>query len=143
LVPWSGQNALIRRIFQLVEAMKEDLVMEWTPEQDAQLTEMHRKRLSVRFVADWMRWPAAAVRLRLIELGLVKPLTARGSSVVVRTARPATGNGQPRHAATSQAADLDDDDDDDLRAQPGCPRGHLIPEAKIAALYSGTGGDYR
>jgi hypothetical protein len=134
---------LARRIFQLVEAMKEDLVMEWTPEQDAQLTEMHRKRLSVRFVADWMRWPAAAVRLRLIELGLVKPLTARASSVVVRTAQhPGAADSQPRRAA-NPTAELDDDEEDELRAQPGCPRGHLIPEAKIAALYSGTGSDYR
>ena len=123
--------------------MKEDLVMEWTPEQDAQLTEMHRKRLSVRFVADWMRWPAAAVRLRLIELGLVKPLTARAASVVVRTAQqPGAADSQPRRAA-SPTAELDDDEEDELRAQPGCPRGHLIPEAKIAALYSGTGSDYR
>jgi hypothetical protein len=119
--------------------------MEWTPEQDAQLIEMHRKRLSVRFVADWMRWPAAAVRLRLIELGLVKPLSSRAHSVVARSAQPVAAPPSgvvSRQAAPSAVADLDDEDDD-LRGRPGCPRGHLVSEAKISALYNAAGGDYR
>jgi hypothetical protein len=109
--------------------------MEWTPENDAKLTEMHAKRLSVRFIADWMRWPAAAVRARLIELGLTKPMTPRASAVVARAAGPV------RAAAE---IDLDrEDDEDDLRGRPGCPRGHLLPEAKIAELYNSVGGSYR
>jgi hypothetical protein len=115
--------------------------MEWTPEKDAQLTEMHRKRLSVRFIADWMRWPAASVRLRLIELGLVKPLSSRASSVVSRASQPSAA-GSSRQA-TAPVLELEDDDEEDLRARPGCPRGHLLPEAKIAALYSASGGSYR
>jgi hypothetical protein len=116
--------------------------MEWTPEKDAQLIEMHRKRLSVRFVADWMRWPASSVRLRLLELGLTKPLTSRATSVVARAAKSTSSAAPlPHHAAPPAGDDLDDDDD--LRARPGCPRGHLVPEAKIAALYSSVGGNYR
>src|SRR5712664_501530 len=114
--------------------------MEWTPEKDAQLIEMHRKRLSVRFVADWMRWPAAAVRLRLLELGLTKPLSPRATSVVARAAKPANDSAPQQHRTASPEAD-DLDDDDDLRGRPGCPRGHLVPEAKIAALYNAVGGN--
>ena len=114
--------------------------MEWTPEKDAQLAEMHKKRLSVRFIADWMRWPASAVRLRLIELGLVKPLSSRANSVVSRAAQPAAG---AFRQAAAPVLELEDDDEEDLRARPGCPRGHLLPEAKIAALYSACGGSYR
>jgi hypothetical protein len=111
--------------------------MEWTPAQDLQLTEMHRKRLSVRFIADWMRWPAPSVRARLIELGLTQPMSARGASIVSRAAQsPAT-----HHAQLPVAEDRDEDDE--LRELPGCPRGHLLPEAKIAALYNAAGQDYR
>jgi hypothetical protein len=112
-------------------------MMEWTQSQDLQLTEMHRKRLSVRFIADWMRWPAPAVRLRLVELGLTQPLSARGASVVSR----ATQSPMTHHMQVPVSDDRDEDDE--LRELPGCPRGHLLPEAKIAALYSGTGQDYR
>jgi hypothetical protein len=115
--------------------------MEWTPEKDAQLAEMHKKRLSVRFIADWMRWPAAAVRLRLVELGLVKPLSSKANSVVARAAKPAAVSVSSQDAVCLLA--IDDDDEEDLRARPGCPRGHLLPEAKIAALYSASGGSYR
>jgi hypothetical protein len=117
--------------------------MEWTPEKDAQLTEMHRKRLSVRFVADWMRWPAASVRLRLVELGLTKPLSSRAASVVTRAAKPAHSAAPLAHHTAPIAVADDLDDDDDLRGRPGCPRGHLVPEAKIAALYNAAGGTYR
>ncbi len=111
--------------------------MEWTPSQDLQLTEMHRKRLSVRFIADWMRWPAPAVRVRLVELGLTQPLSARGASVVSRATQSTTTH-------HSQAAQADDrDEDDELRELPGCPRGHLLPESKITALYNAAGQDYR
>lgn len=114
--------------------------MEWTPDQDLQLTDMYRKRLSVRFIADWMRWPAAAVRARLIELGLTLPLSSRATSVVSRANQPA-GPAASRHSQADAAEDPDEDDE--LRASPGCPRGHLLPEAKIAALYSAVGQNYR
>jgi hypothetical protein len=116
--------------------------MEWTPEKDAQLTEMHRKRLSVRFIADWMRWPASAVRLRLVELGLVKPLSSRANPVVARAAQPAAPR-MPRQIGAPIVDLADDDDDEEMRVRPGCPRGHLVSEAKIAALYSAAGGTYR
>ena len=115
--------------------------MEWTPEKDAQLAEMHKKRLSVRFIADWMRWPAAAVRLRLVELGLVKPLSSRANSVVARAVKPAAVSVSSPDAVC--VLEIDDDEEEDMRARPGCPRGHLLPEAKIAALYSASGGSYR
>jgi hypothetical protein len=103
---------------------------------------MHRKRLSVRFIADWMRWPASAVRLRLVELGLVKPLSSRANTVVARATQPAAPRA-PRQI-TGPIIDLaDDDDDEEMRVRPGCPRGHLVSEAKIAALYSAAGGTYR
>jgi hypothetical protein len=111
--------------------------MEWTASQDLQLTEMHRKRLSVRFIADWMRWPAPAVRLRLVELGLTQPLSARASTIVARAAHP----GAPHHGQASPGDDREEDDE--LRELPGCPRGHLLPESKIAALYNAVGQDYR
>jgi hypothetical protein len=111
--------------------------MEWTPSQDLQLTEMHRKRLSVRFIADWMRWPAPAVRVRLVELGLTQPLSARGASVVSRAVQSS-----PTHHGQVSSND-ERDEDDELRELPGCPRGHLLPEAKIAALYNAAGQDYR
>jgi hypothetical protein len=98
---------------------------------------MHRKRLSVRFIADWMRWPAPAVRVRLVELGLTQPLSARGSSVVSRATQSTT-----IHHAQPATSD-DHDEDDELRELPGCPRGHLLSEAKIAALYNAAGQDYR
>jgi len=43
----------------------------------------------------------------------------------------------------AEAAEFDDDEDGDLRASRGCPRGHLVSEAKIAALYRSAGADYR
>ena len=115
--------------------------MEWTPEKDAQLTEMHKKRLSVRFIADWMRWPASSVRLRLVELGLVKPLSSRANAVVARAAKPAASC--PSRQGEAPTLEIEDDDEEDLRGRPGCPRGHLVSEAKIAALYSAAGGSYR
>jgi hypothetical protein len=58
--------------------------MEWTPEKDAQLTELFKKRLGIRFISSWTRWPAPAIRLRLVELGLTSPLSRRGAALVAR-----------------------------------------------------------
>jgi hypothetical protein len=117
--------------------MMEDLDMEWTLENDAKLTEMFKKRLSTRFIADWMRWPAAAVRTRLVELGLTKPMSSRAAAVVAKAAQP-----QATAHRADQAAEDDRDEDDEMRASPGCPRGHLMSESRIAALYSAAGGSY-
>jgi len=35
------------------------------------------------------------------------------------------------------------EDEVELKSSPGCPRGHLLSEAKIAALYRRAGADYR
>ncbi|HZS85196.1 MAG TPA: hypothetical protein VFA50_20140 [Stellaceae bacterium] len=114
--------------------------MAWTQEDDAKLSELHAKRLGVRFISVWLRQPAAAVRTRLVELGLEKPLSAKASKVMARAQKPAAGATRVEEAEND---DLDDDEDGDLRASRGCPRGHLLSEAKIAALYRSAGCDYR
>jgi len=48
------------------------MAMIWTAQADGQLMELHAKRVSPAFIASWMRWPPAAVRARMVELGLVK-----------------------------------------------------------------------
>jgi hypothetical protein len=120
--------------------------MEWTPEKDAQLTELFKKRLGIRFISSWTRWPAPAIRTRLVELGLASPLSRRGAALVARApqAQPeAVALRQAREVVELQAMDDDDEDEGDLRASRGCPRGHLLSEAKIAALYRNVGRDYR
>lgn len=114
--------------------------MVWTAEEDAKLVELHAKRLGVRFISVWLRQPAAAIRARLVELGIEKPLSLRANQVIgrVKKAAPVT-----MRSDESEAAELDDDEDGDLRASRGCPRGHLVSEAKIAALYRSAGADYR
>jgi len=107
--------------------------MEWTPEKDAQLTEMHRKRLSVRFVADWMRWPPLPSVSAFLELGLNKPLTARASSVVARAAQPAESAPTPHRVAAPVLDDLDDDDED-LRARPGARAVISFPKPRSPPL---------
>jgi hypothetical protein len=119
--------------------------MEWTPENDAQLTELFKKRLGIRFISSWARWPAPAIRIRLVELGLTSPLTRRGATLVARAPQVVSETAPLRQAR--ELADLedssDDEDEGDLRASRGCPRGHLVSEAKIAALYRTVGRDYR
>ncbi|MDB5405598.1 MAG: hypothetical protein JWL84_510 [Rhodospirillales bacterium] len=120
--------------------------MEWTPENDAQLTELFKKRLGIRFISSWTRWPAPAIRLRLVELGLASPLSRRGAALVARAPQAASETAplrQVRELAELEAMDDDDEDEGDLRASRGCPRGHLVSEAKIAALYRTVGRDYR
>src|SRR5258708_7648302 len=112
--------------------------MVWTPEMDAQLTELHRKRLSLAFITTWMRWSAPAVRARLVELGLVKKPSPKAASLIARTATRSIDTSD-----TVEAEDRSDDEDEDLRAAPGCPAGHLMPEARITELYQSTGRDYR
>jgi hypothetical protein len=113
--------------------------MEWTMEADQRLAELHAKRVSPAFIASWMRWPAPAVRSRLVELGLVKPLSQRGAAITAAATRP-------RSQATARVVEVlveAVDDDADLKTSPGCPRGHLMTESKIAALYRRAGCSYR
>jgi len=112
--------------------------MVWTPEMDAQLTELHRKRLSLAFITTWMRWPAPAVRARLVELGLVKKPSPKAASLLARTASRSI-----EQCDIAEPTDRGEDEDEDLRAAPGCPAGHLMPEARIAELYQSTGRNYR
>jgi hypothetical protein len=141
--------------------------MEWTPETDAKLTELHKKRLGMPFISSWTHWPSSDIRLRLIELGLTPAVPERvlrvrtdrgkpggtGSAAVPKSRSSKAGNteiskesflsvGALVHEA--HAVSLDDDGDDgDLFEQHGCPRGYLMSEATIAALYQGLGRDYR
>src|ERR1700731_2991281 len=111
--------------------------MEWTDETDGRLRELHAKRVSPTFIANWMRWPAPAVRARLITLGLAKPVPSRSASNTSVAANS---------LASLEAAEARDDAFDDqagLKKLPDCPRGHLLSEVKIAALYRGAGRDYR
>ncbi len=118
--------------------------MAWTQEEDTKLTELHGKRLGVRFISVWLRQPAAQVRCRLIELGLEKPLSTKASQTVARTKKQVDALATAAATAPEPAIDDGDDEDDgDLRASRGCPRGHLISEAQIAALYQSAGCDYR
>ena len=113
--------------------------MEWTTEMDARLRELHAKRVSPAFIASWMHWPAGSVRARLVELGLSKSLSARGAAITAAAAKPRS------HAASSAVETLAEavDEDADLKTAPGCPRGHLVSEARIAALYQRVGCSYR
>jgi hypothetical protein len=117
--------------------------MAWTLEEDAKLSELHTKRLGVRFISVWLRQPAAAVRARLIELGLEKPLSAKAEQVIARVKKPVAEAAPTETVAEPPINDSDDDDEGELRAVRGCPRGHLLSEAKIAALYRSAGCDYR
>ena len=117
--------------------------MAWTQEEDTKLTELHGKRLGVRFISVWLRQPAAHVRSRLIELGLEKPLSAKASQTVARTKKQVDALAAAATAPEPEINESDDEDDGDLRASRGCPRGHLISEAQIAALYQSAGCDYR
>ena len=113
--------------------------MEWTVEADQKLTELHAKRVSPAFIASWMRWPAPAVRARLVDLGLVKPLSQRAAATIAAATKPRSQ--LAAHAVEALADAIDEDQD--LRTSPGCPRGHLVSEARIAALYRRAGCSYR
>src|SRR6185369_11069380 len=110
--------------------------MNWTAEQDGQLRVLHAKRVGVAVIGSWMRWPSSAVRARLVELGVAKPLSPRATSITqaakVRKTAAAHPSATPR-AVEPRRNTLDDEQD--LKTNPGCPRGHLLSESQIAALY--------
>jgi len=117
--------------------------MDWTPEQDGQLRALHAKRVSMSFIASWMRWPPAAVRARVIELGLAKPRSSEATAII--DAAKAKSIAAKSSAALRAVGTLRDalDEEEDMKAMPGCPRGYLFSETKIAALYRAAGSDYR
>jgi len=120
--------------------------MEWTEERDEQLRALHTKRVSPSFIASWMRWPPSAVRARLIELGLVKPLSPKATSIVeaVKARSPAAKPAAQSPDQLCGAESLHDAlaDEKELKTNPGCPRGHLLSESQIAALYRAAGCNY-
>jgi hypothetical protein len=117
--------------------------MDWTVEQDEQLKALHAKRVGPLFIASWMRWPPSAVRARLIELGLTKPLTPRATAITEAAKARRSVVAQPS-ATLCDVESLDDavDDEQELKTRPGCPRGHLLSESQIAALYRAASCNY-
>jgi hypothetical protein len=141
-------------------------MMEWTPDTDAKLTELHNRRLGMRFISSWTHWPSDEIRLRLVELGLTPAVKGRVVPVADRrqsgSKRPATvakaGTATAGISAIHEGRLLsagvrlldghvaapDDDGDDGARREPrGCPRGYLKTEAHISAPYRRLGRDYR
>jgi hypothetical protein len=95
--------------------------MEWTPANDAELKKLYEKRLSIAFIATWMRREGSDVRHRLQALGLSK---ARGAA-----------------AAPTVAAEQDDPDED-FPQRRGKHKGHLMTDEAIGALYRRAGRNY-
>src|SRR5437764_15491654 len=96
--------------------------MQWTPELDKAITDLHAKRLGNAFIAKWLRLNPSHVRARLIELGLLKSRSAAA-------ARAAAGTQTVAAASHDQASPetVGDDDEDDMVSLDGCPRGYLVP----------------
>jgi hypothetical protein len=95
--------------------------MEWTPANDAELKKLYEKRLSIAFIATWMRREGSDVRHRLQALGLAK---ARGA------------------AAAAAAAEADEEAEEDFPSRRGRPKGHLMSDEAIGALYRRAGRNY-
>jgi hypothetical protein len=117
--------------------------MDWTPDQDRQLRELYAKRVSLSFIASWMRWPPSAIRVRMIELGLVKPRSSAATTIA--DAAKAKSAVAKAPGALRAVATLRDslDEEEEMKTTPGCPRGHLFSEKKITELYRAAGSDYR
>jgi len=109
--------------------------MQWTPELDKAISELHAKRLGNAFIAKWLRINPSHVRAGLIELGLLKSRSA----AAVRAAATQTV-AEPSHDQAGRE-NLGDEDDDMVRLD-GCPRGYLVPERRIASIYQTLGRGY-
>jgi hypothetical protein len=124
--------------------------MEWTAERDATLAELYRKRLGNMFIASWMRLKPAEVRARLRELGLIASCHSTAAGNAVRPAAPESlsafpvaGSGGARDDSADKDVGEDEDDDDGAMVSfRGRPKGHLMPESRIAALYRSVGRGY-
>jgi hypothetical protein len=135
--------------------------MQWTSEQDATLAELHAKHVGNMFIATWMRVNVTDVRARLAALGLSK---AKAALSLARTAPEVAAMRARMKAAVASATaaseiavesdaleaagmidgEFGDDLDDEVELVklPGCPRGYLVSEAHINALYERAGGQY-
>src|SRR5882757_4513927 len=79
--------------------------MEWTPELDKAITELHAKRLGNAFISKWLRLNPSHVRARLMALGLLKSRS--------NAARAAAASSIAGEAHDQDNADLLGDDEDD------------------------------
>jgi hypothetical protein len=104
--------------------------MQWTPELDKAIADLHAKRLGNAFIAKWLRLNPSHVRARLIELGLLKSRSAAATQTVAATSHD------------QASPETIGDDDDDLVRLDGCPRGYLVPERRIASIYQSLGRGY-
>jgi hypothetical protein len=86
----------------------------WTSEQDTQLIELHGRKLTLPFLVSWLGRPRGDIASRLAELG-----------IAVRMGR-SDGDYDEQHFSTVK----------------GCPPGHLMSEAQIAALYHALHRNY-
>jgi len=100
---------------------------EWSATHDAELKKLYEKRLSIAFIATWMRREASDVRQRLQALGLAK---ARGASAA---AAPASVTPEPEG---------DEEAEEDFVARRGKHKGHLLTDEAIHALYRKAGRNY-
>ena len=97
--------------------------MEWTAANDAELKKLYEKRLSIAFIATWMRREGADVRQRLQVLGLAK---ARGAAAAAAAAEP----------------EGEEEREDDFPQRRGKHKGHLLSDEAIHALYRRAGRNY-
>jgi hypothetical protein len=110
--------------------------MQWTPELDKAISDLHAKRLGNAFIAKWLRLNPSHVRARLMELGLLKSRSA----AAVRAAATQTVADASHDLAGPE--NFGDDADDDMVRLDGCPRGYLVPERRIASIYQTLGRGY-
>jgi hypothetical protein len=99
--------------------------MEWSAAQDAELRKLYEKRLSIAFIATWMRREGSDVRQRLQVLGLSKSKAAAAAA-----------------AAAAALIDPDDEPDEDFPSRRGRNKGHLLSDEAIGALYRRAGRNY-
>src|SRR3954454_21093 len=97
---------------------------EWTATHDAELKKLYEKRLSIAFIATWMRREGSDVRQRLQALGLSK---SKAAAVAV---------------AAAAMLDGEDDQEEDFPMRRGRNKGHLMSDEAIGALYRRAGRNY-
>jgi hypothetical protein len=99
-------------------------MVEWTAANDAELKKLYEKRLSIAFIATWMRREGSDVRQRLQALGLAK---ARGAAAA---------------AVATEGEGESEGEEDDFPARRGKHKGHLLTDEAIHALYKKAGRNY-
>jgi hypothetical protein len=114
--------------------------MRWTADMDARLIELHAKRLGNTFIASWMRVTTFDVRARLVELGL-KP-SPGGKAPFAQAVSGPSHRRSEAEIASGEAFAADDADADEMPPPHGRPRGYLVSEADITAIYRRAGRGY-